>query len=153
MPELSPAFFFVLRKKLREGCTLTPTILFELRKKLREGCMLYFGNFVCNKKKDIFWRLFHKALPLDYRLRYIRLTETENCIWCSDKLQTIEYFALECPRSIIIWKKAYSFLNIDKEIAIPFLLDNIFQVATNTHSQALTALTWLHIITIYKIWY
>jgi len=51
MPELSPAFFFVLRKKLREGCTLTPTILFELRKKLREGCMLYFGNFVCNKKK------------------------------------------------------------------------------------------------------
>jgi len=47
MPELSPAFFFVLR----EGCMLTPTILFELRKKLREGCMLYFGNFVCNKKK------------------------------------------------------------------------------------------------------
>jgi len=44
MPELSPAFFFVLRKKLREGCMLTPTILFELR-------MLYFGNFVCNKKK------------------------------------------------------------------------------------------------------
>jgi len=33
MPELSPAFFFVLRKKLREGC------------------MLCSGSFVCTKKK------------------------------------------------------------------------------------------------------
>jgi hypothetical protein len=33
-----------------------------------------------NKKRDIFWRLFHRALLLGYRLRHIGALETGNCI-------------------------------------------------------------------------
>ncbi|CAG8553216.1 2665_t:CDS:2 [Ambispora leptoticha] len=77
-----------------------------------------------------------KALPLGYRLKHVGPSETGNCIWCLDKLQTIEHFALECPRNIIIWKKAYSFLNVNEEIAIPSSLEDIFQGNNNTCPQA-----------------
>ncbi|CAG8618959.1 9617_t:CDS:2 [Ambispora leptoticha] len=49
-----------------------------------------------NKKKDILWRMYHKALPLGYRLQHISATESGKCLWCPEELQTIEHFALEC---------------------------------------------------------
>jgi hypothetical protein len=107
---------------------------------------------ICNKKKDIFWRLFHRALPLGYRLKHIGPSETGSCIWCPEELQTLEHFALECPRSIIIWKEAYKFLNFNEEKPIPTNLENIFQASNIDCTQALTTITWLHINIIYEIW-
>jgi exonuclease III len=107
---------------------------------------------ICNKRKDVFWRLFHRALPLGYRLKHIGAVETGDCIWCTEKLQTIEHFALECPTSILIWKEAYRFLNINVDKTLPTTIENIFQASNINCPQALPAITWLHINIIYEIW-
>jgi exonuclease III len=107
---------------------------------------------ICNKKKDVFWRLFHRALPLGYRLKYIGSTETGNCVWCTEKLQTLEHFAIECSISSIIWKEAYKCLNITEEKSLPLTLENIFQGSNINCVQATPAIIWLHINIIYEIW-
>ena len=49
-----------------------------------------------NNKKDIMWRLYHKSLPLRYRIRHIDENETGDCPWCPGRRQNIEHFAIEC---------------------------------------------------------
>ncbi|CAG8693200.1 9960_t:CDS:1 [Ambispora leptoticha] len=66
-----------------------------------------FTKAANNKKKDILWCIYHKAFPLGYRLRHISTTESGDCLWCPDELQTIEHFTLECSTSKRIWNEAY----------------------------------------------
>jgi hypothetical protein len=128
-----------------------PSILLQIPQQVNQSIWLSL-KFVCNKKKDIFWRLFHRALPLGYRLRHIGTSETGNCIWCSNELQTLEHFALECPTSKTIWREAYRFLNINEEKNLPTSLEDIFQTSNIECSHATQAITWLHINIIYEIW-
>src|SRR5205085_10489731 len=54
---------------------------------------------IINKKKDIYWRLFHRSLPLGYRLKYVESPEAEFCPWYTEKPQTPEYFTIDCSLS------------------------------------------------------
>ncbi|CAG8828350.1 8173_t:CDS:1, partial [Gigaspora rosea] len=49
-----------------------------------------------NKKKMVFWRLFHKTLPLGYRLKHIGQCISGGCYWCPGEQQTREHFAARC---------------------------------------------------------
>ncbi|CAG8619077.1 14414_t:CDS:2 [Ambispora leptoticha] len=59
-------------------------------------------KWLLNKKKDIFWRLIHRALPLGYRLIHIDQTNLGDCPNCPFITQTIEHFALKCLLSKVI---------------------------------------------------
>ncbi|CAG8809241.1 33865_t:CDS:1, partial [Gigaspora margarita] len=52
-----------------------------------------------NKKKDTFWQLLHRALPLGYRLVHIDPDIQHDCSNCLYYTQTPEHFALKCPLS------------------------------------------------------
>ena len=54
---------------------------------------------VLNKKKDIMWRLAHRALPLGYRLIHITQNNLGDCPNCPHTTQSLEHFALKCPLS------------------------------------------------------
>jgi hypothetical protein len=105
-----------------------------------------------NKKKDITWRFFHKALPLGYRLRHISLEENGNCTWCTDELQTPEHFLIDCRISQEIWKLAYSFLNTGQVELPPKTIEEVFNTANIRNKKGSQAVLWLHINIIYEIW-
>ncbi|CAG8782501.1 28228_t:CDS:2, partial [Dentiscutata erythropus] len=69
-----------------------------------------------NKKKDIFWRLIHRALPLGYRLLHVDPNSLGDCPNC-----------LKCPISRIIWETAYKALKTTEEDSISRTLDDIFK--------------------------
>ena len=105
-----------------------------------------------NKKKDILWRLSHRALPLGYRLRHISPLESGDCPWCENELQTPEHFAVECKVSKTIWKEAYKFLRIQPTPEIPSTIEDILTKSNITQKRYHTTVQWLNIITIYEIW-
>jgi exonuclease III len=107
---------------------------------------------ISNKKKDIFWRLYHRSLPLGYRLKYIESPEAEFCIWCNEKTQTPEHFAFECTLSKEIWSNAYRFLNFSSTLIIPTTFDRIFNISNSTNLYLKQVLTWLHTTIVYEIW-
>ncbi|CAG8587146.1 1143_t:CDS:2 [Ambispora leptoticha] len=80
-----------------------------------QGLKWISAKLVNNKKKDIFWRMYHKALPLGYRLRHISSTETGDCPWCSEELQTIQHFMAEYRISKEIWKEEFRFHQLLKK--------------------------------------
>ena len=81
---------------------------------------------IINKKKDIYWRLFHRSLPLSYRLTYIELPEAGFCPWYTEEPQTPEHFTIDCSLSEKIWEIVYSFLNINELINYPSTLKEMF---------------------------
>jgi hypothetical protein len=107
---------------------------------------------ILNKKKDILWRLFYRAMPLGYRLRHFVENETGDCPWCPNSLQSIEHFALECRISKNIWTVAYSFLKINQTISTPATLEEIFYVNRTISASHKKAVIWINSITIYEIW-
>ncbi|CAG8603075.1 13816_t:CDS:1 [Ambispora leptoticha] len=109
-------------------------------------------KWVLNKKKDIFWRLNHRALPLGYRLVHIDQNNLEDCPNCPYVTQTIEHFALKCPLSKIIWETTYRLLKEAENDHIPNSLEEIFQATNIKNTKKREAATWLHITTIYEIW-
>ena len=105
-----------------------------------------------NRKKDIAWRLFHRALPLGYQLRHINPEENGDCTWCIDELQTIKHFIIDCRISQEIWKTAYSFLNTGQAELPPKTVEEIFDVSNIKNEKGSQAALWLHINTVYEIW-
>ncbi|CAG8726242.1 23244_t:CDS:2, partial [Dentiscutata erythropus] len=74
-----------------------------------------------NKKKDTFWHLIHKALPL-------------------------EHFVLKCLLSRIIWESAYKALKTLDNETTPYTLIDIFQATNIKGDKKHEAAIWLHII-------
>jgi hypothetical protein len=107
---------------------------------------------IVNKKKDTFWRLFHRSLPLGYRLKYVESPEAEFCLWCTEKSQTPEHFALDCNLSKKIWETVYKFLNWKEQLTPPSTFEEIFYISSTQNAQKMQTLNWLHITTIYEIW-
>jgi hypothetical protein len=107
---------------------------------------------IMNKKKDIFWRLFHRSLPLGYRLKYIESPEAEFCLWCTEKSQTPEHFALDCSLSKKVWEIAYKFLKGNERFTPPLTVEEIFYISSTQSTQQKQVLNWLHITTIYEVW-
>ena len=64
---------------------------------------------ILNKKKDIFWRLQNKALPLGYRLMHIDKDIDGSCPSCPEEKQTPDHFALNCNISQTIWRMVTPF--------------------------------------------
>ena len=143
----------ITTKKVLELLRKTSTPSISLRISPQVPLPLWLSlKSVNNKKRDIFWRLFHKALPLGYRLKHISPSESGNCIWCPNDLQTPEHFAIECQVSFLIWKESYNFLNITSEKTPPSTLEEVFRILDSPHSQVSLAKIWLHINSIYEIW-
>ncbi|CAG8565192.1 1632_t:CDS:2 [Dentiscutata erythropus] len=53
-------------------------------------------KWVDNKRKNIFWRLQHGALLLEYRLLHIIQNDNGECLECPEELQTLTHFSLNC---------------------------------------------------------
>ncbi|CAG8587178.1 1145_t:CDS:1, partial [Ambispora leptoticha] len=105
-----------------------------------------------NKKKDIFWRLTHRALPLGYRLIHIDQTNLGDCPNCPYITQTIEHFALKCPLSKVIWETIYKALTNIEQDTTPRTLEDIIQATNITDTKKRKTAIWLHITAIYEIW-
>src|SRR5260363_51282 len=52
-------------------------------------------QMVLNKRVDIFWRLYHKALPLEYRLKHVSREENGEYSGCKNEPQTVDHFMFE----------------------------------------------------------
>jgi hypothetical protein len=112
----------------------------------------FYTGKILNKKKDIFWRFMHKALPLGYRLMHISRSELGNCPNCPNMIQSLHHFALECEISQKIWKTTYLALNNSAEDKYPSTLEEII-LATNIQNIAKRkSALWIHINALYEIW-
>jgi hypothetical protein len=116
------------------------------------GVSWLFNKPIDNKKRDIFWRLYHRALPLGYRIKHIDTSDNGDCLWCSGEIQTIEHFALKCAASIEIWNTAYSLLKTGQQETPPLTFDEIFNISNIQNKSYTQATEWLHINIIYEIW-
>jgi len=104
-----------------------------------------------NNKKDIMWRLYHKSLPLGYRIRHINENETGDCPWCPGRRQSIEHFAVECKIGKEIWLVAYKFIRREG-IQPPSKIEEVFTPTTNIERGDMEAIIWMNIIVIYELW-
>ena len=110
-------------------------------------------KWLLNKKKDIFWRLQHRALPLGYRLTHLNQEGLNDCPNCPGITQTLEHFALKCNISKIIWKTVYKALPNSAENNPPKNINEILQATNFENKQKRKVAIWLHINAIYEIWY
>ena len=106
---------------------------------------------ILNKKKDIFWRLSHRALPLGYRLAHISPNISGDCPNCPHTTQTLEHFSLKCSLSKTIWSIAYKAFK-SSNYNIPSSWRDIFEASNISNPKEKYAAIWLHITTIYEIW-
>jgi len=111
-----------------------------------------FVKKTANKKKDILWCLFHKALSLEYQLQHISPSISGSCPWCDNELQTAEHFALKCKVSKEIWKQAYGLLKTNQTETPPISMDEIFTATNIINHDSKQATLWLHTNIIYEIW-
>ncbi|CAG8595312.1 8930_t:CDS:1, partial [Cetraspora pellucida] len=107
---------------------------------------------VPNKKKDIFWRMIHNALPIGKRLSHFAPTHDIMCPWCPEKEQDLSHFTIECRISKNLWKTVYDFFNIPQE-ELPTTLENIITANNVRPPQHHYFITWLHINIIFEIWF
>ncbi|CAG8577902.1 13466_t:CDS:2 [Ambispora leptoticha] len=99
-------------------------------------------KWLLNKKKDIFWRLTHRALSLGYMLIHIDQTNLGDC----------PNYPFKCSLSKVIWETTYrALINTDRD-AIPRTLEDITLATNNMNTQKRKPAIWFHITAIYKIW-
>src|SRR5260364_158463 len=138
-------------KKLSLSNSLTQTNFFSEPNR-KENWAWSGIKWASNNKKDIFWRLLHKALPLGTRLVYMDPMISRNCPWCSDEVQTFEHFARDCRVSRKIWELAYNMFGLVQKITLPSTMEEIFTASKAKSSRSHTSFIWLHILVIYEIW-
>ena len=109
-------------------------------------------QMVPNKRVDIFWRLYHKALPLGYRLKHVNREDNRECPGCRNELQTVDHFMFECEISREVWKEAYKLIGRNQTMTIPTSKDEIFQVEKRADKRQTHAIRWLHVQAVYEIW-
>ena len=97
------------------------------------------------------WRLYHKSLPLGYRIRHINENETGDCPWCPGRRQNIEHFAVECRIGKEIWLAAYKFIRLEG-IQPPSKIEEVFTPTTNIERRDMEAIIWMNTIVIYELW-
>ncbi|CAG8768843.1 10119_t:CDS:2, partial [Cetraspora pellucida] len=107
-------------------------------------------KWVPNVKKNIYWRLQHKALPLGYRLKYINPEDPGECPSCPSTLQTIDHFAIDCPTSKKIWNLALELVTPVINLERPINLDAMFN---DQYTGNVQLRNWIYINAIYEIWY
>jgi len=107
---------------------------------------------VPNKKRDIYWWLYHKALPLGYRLRHVSRENNGDCPECTNEPQTTEHFMYKCEISRIVWEEAYKLVNTDQIPNLPTSREEVFQLTGWKDKRKWHSIRWLHIQAIYEIW-
>ncbi|CAG8441490.1 3070_t:CDS:2, partial [Scutellospora calospora] len=105
---------------------------------------------VSNIKKDIYWHLQRRALPLEHRIRHINCNDTGNCSNCLEVIQTPEHFALDCPTSKKIWKIVIELADPTTSIKMPNNFNAMFADHYTGNKQLRN---WINITTIHEIWY
>lgn len=73
-------------------------------------------KWIPNKKKDIFWRMMHNALPICCRLANISPEIPISCPWCPREVQTLDHFILNYRISKAIWKAAYDSFGLSQKL-------------------------------------
>ncbi|CAG8619623.1 2406_t:CDS:2, partial [Dentiscutata erythropus] len=111
-------------RKISISCTLTQANFFsEINRK--ENWAWSLIRWAPNYKKNIFWRILHKALPVGTRLAYVNPTVSRDCPWCPNESQTIEHFAIECRVSSKLWELAYDMFGISQDAAPPATIEEV----------------------------
>ena len=78
-------------------------------------------------------------------------TDSGECPWCPNNIQTIEHLAIECRISKIIWTEAYKFLKTGQTEAIPDSIEKIFLKGTSEKAKTYRTTLWLNRQAVYKI--
>jgi len=138
-------------KKLSISSTLTQTNFFSESDR-KENWAWSLIKWVSNNKKDIFWRLLHRALPLGTRLGYMDSSISRDCPWCPNETQTIEHFAMDCRVSRKIWELAYNMFDPSQGVVPPTTMEEVFTASNAKTTKSHKSFIWLHIIVIYEIW-
>ena len=54
--------------------------------------------------RELHWKIVHNLYPTNILLQKMGKTNSANCSYCLDILDTMEHFFYDCPRSICLWE-------------------------------------------------
>ena len=74
-----------------------------------------------SRLRELHWKILHNIYPTNIVLHKMGLRQNNRCTYCSDKVDFIEHFFVECPQISKIWKHVQNVLNDEQNLKITLL--------------------------------
>ena len=71
--------------------------------------------FNCNKETRLHclqWKILHNIYPTSIMLSKMKVRDSQNCVYCPDKVDYIEHFFFYCSKCILLWKHVENVLMV-----------------------------------------